>query len=91
MFIIRVVAARIRAAWGVLTAGRYVVITYDPNKPVNMLDHVYLCAPFQEVPDRLAMATVAAIEWDNIDNQEGQQDALNQATEILSRSARLHC
>ena len=84
------VAARIRAAWGVLTAGRYVVITYDPDKPVDTLDHVYLCAPSQELPDRLAAATVAAIEWDKVDSQQGQQDALNQATAILSRSPRVH-
>jgi hypothetical protein len=77
-------ASRIRAAWGVLTSSRCVVITYDPEKPVNTLDHIFLCAPSQEVPDRLANATLIAVEWNNIDDKEKQEDALRQANAILA-------
>jgi hypothetical protein len=82
--------SRIRAVWGVLTAERCVVITYDPKQPANTLGYIYLCAPCQEVPDRLASATLVAKEWDKIDSTEGQDDALRQANEILARS-RSYC
>jgi hypothetical protein len=90
-FSISFAASRIRAAWGVLTAKRCVVITYDPKLPVNTLGHIFLCAPCQELPDRLANATLIAAEWDNLDSQEGQQDALRQANEILNISPRSYC
>jgi hypothetical protein len=80
------VASRIRAAWGVLTADRSVVITYESTSPVTTLGHIYLCAPCQEVPDRLFNASLIASEWDKIDSCEGQQDALRQANEILAKS-----
>jgi hypothetical protein len=81
-------ASRIRAAWAVLTSERCVVLTYDPNKPANMLGNIYLCALSQEVPERLANATLIAVEWDKMDSCSGQEDALRQANDILVRS---HC
>lgn len=86
-FNIKYAASRIRAAWGVLTAERCVVITYDPMSPVNTLGCIYICAPSQEVPERLANAAIVASEWDKIDSCEGQQDALRQANEILTSSS----
>lgn len=83
-------ASRLRAAWAVLTAERCVVVTYDPHKPATFLGNIYLCAPSHEVPERLANATLVAVEWDKIDSDEGQQDALRQASEILACS-RSHC
>lgn len=77
---------RLRAAWAVLTAERCVVITYDPKSPVNALGHMYLCAPSQEIPERLINAALVADEWDKIDSREGQTDALRQANEILDTS-----
>jgi hypothetical protein len=79
-------ASRLRAAWGVLTAERCVVVTYDPSKPPTSLGNIYLCAPCQEVPERLANATLVTLEWDKMDSEEGQQDALRQASKILDCS-----
>ena len=78
--------SRLRAAWAVLTAERCVVVTYDPKSPASTLGNMYLCAPCQEIPERLVNAALVANEWDMIDSREGQWDALRQANEILDRT-----
>lgn len=76
--------ARLRAAWAVIRAQRCVVITYDPAKPTNILGEIHTgMAMPQELPERLANACLVAVEYNKMDNEEGQWNALRRAREIL--------
>lgn len=81
------VICRLRAVWGVLTARRCVVVTYDPRQPVNRLGEVYLCGPCQEMPGRLAAATAITLHWDSLDSTEGQQAALELGRKLFDQAA----
>lgn len=79
------IKSRLRAAWEVLSAGRYVVVTYDPKQPTNVLGTIYLGAPCQEVPGRLAAATMAAVLRN--ESLQGQEATLALARQLYAECA----
>jgi hypothetical protein len=78
--------ARLRGARAVVFSRRCVVVTYDEQKPANVLGEIHLCgAASWELPERLANACLVAVEYDKIDSQQGQDEALKFANELLNR------
>lgn len=79
---------RLRASWGVLTARRYIIVTYDPKQPPNVLGTIYLGAPCQEAPARLAAATMATVLRHETLLVQGQESALELARQVLAQAER---
>lgn len=85
-----ILLGRLRAAGAVLAARRYVVVTYDAKQPPNVLDTIYLGAPTQEAPERLAAATLATVLRNEQELVLGQEAALTLAREVLARAENRH-
>lgn len=83
--------ARLRAAWAIMRAERAVVVTFNPNRPPNMLGEIHtgLAVP-DELPMRLYNAALVAADYDKIDSEEGQWNALRRARELLDLNTRQH-
>lgn len=80
------VAVKFRGIGAILNARRCIVLTYDERNPPTLLGEIHFCgAPSWEIPERLANACLVAVEYDKLVTQEGQDEALKIANEILMR------
>lgn len=83
--------ARLRAAWAIMRAERAVVVTYNPRQPANILGEIHtgLAVP-DELPMRLYNAALVAAQYDKMDSEEGQWNALRRAREVLGLNPTQH-